>query len=199
MPGVLKVALAQIAPAWLDRPATLQKIEDRVADAAAKGAGMVVFGEALLPGYPFWPELTDGARFESDIQKDLYAHYVDHAVDLARGDLAELCRLAGQKGIGIYLGAIERSADPSSMLTGQQIPIALYISVHCLEKLVNVPFLLYRTPTTCSAPACHGTIRQRGRGPVGRDERTTGARRAVAAMEGCDPEPDRIFGPRRRH
>jgi nitrilase len=111
MPGVLKVALAQIAPVWLDRPATLQKIEDRVADAAANGAGMVVFGEALLPGYPFWPELTDGARFESDIQKDLYAHYVDHAVDLARGDLADLCRLAGQKGVGIYLGAIERSAS----------------------------------------------------------------------------------------
>ena len=84
MPGVLKVALAQIAPVWLDRPATLQKIEDRVADAAANGAGMVVFGEALLPGYPFWPERTGGAVFDSPPQKQTHARYVANAVAVCK-------------------------------------------------------------------------------------------------------------------
>ena len=72
---------------------------------------MVVFGEALLPGYPFWPELTDGARFESAAQKALFAHYARQAVDLEQGQLNDLCRLAGNLGVAVYLGFIERSAQ----------------------------------------------------------------------------------------
>lgn len=105
----LKVALAQLAPVWLDRAATLAKIEDAVCEAAGQGANLVVFGEALLPGYPFWPELTGGAVFDSDVQKDLFAHYVANAVDIDAGDLDALCELAGQNGIAVYLGCIERS------------------------------------------------------------------------------------------
>ena len=107
----LKVALAQVAPAWLNRRATLEKIIARMEQAAAEGAGLVVFGEALLPGYPFWPELTDGARFESPRQKELFAHYAGNAVDLGAGQLEPLCRRAAQLEIAVYLGLIERSPE----------------------------------------------------------------------------------------
>ncbi len=107
----LKIALAQMAPVWLNREATLEKVMAEVARAAEQGANLVVFGEALLPGYPFWPELTDGARFESDLQKDLYAHYARNAVDIDGGHLDSLCALAAQRGIAMYLGTIEKSAD----------------------------------------------------------------------------------------
>jgi nitrilase len=107
----LKVALAQLAPAWLNRQATLEKIIVRMEQAAAEGAGLVVFGEALLPGYPFWPELTDGARFESPRQKELFAHYARNAVDLGAGQLEPLCRRAAQLEIAVYLGLIERSPE----------------------------------------------------------------------------------------
>jgi len=105
----MKIAVAQIAPVWLNREATLEKIIDQVAQAAAAGAKLVAFGEALLPGYPFWPELTDGARFENDVQKDLFAHYVANAVDLEGGQLNALCSKAAELGIAVYLGTIERS------------------------------------------------------------------------------------------
>jgi nitrilase len=104
----LKIALAQMAPAWLNRQATLGKIEKQVEKAAAGGANLAVFGEALLPGYPFWPELTGGARFEDDIQKDIFAHYARNAVDLEGGQLDSLCNRAGKLGIAVYLGTIER-------------------------------------------------------------------------------------------
>jgi nitrilase len=107
----LKIALAQMAPVWLNREATLEKISAAVEKSAEGGANLVVFGEALLPGYPFWPELTNGAKFNSDIQKDLFAHYVKNAVDLGQGDLDALCRKAGELGIAVYLGIIERCAD----------------------------------------------------------------------------------------
>lgn len=114
MGNTLKVALAQIGPAWLDRRRTLEKIQEYVGQAAGEGAGLVVFGEALLPGYPFWPELTDGARFNSELQKTLFAHYAAEAVDIAGGHLDGLCALAGERGVAVYLGCIERATDRSA-------------------------------------------------------------------------------------
>ncbi len=110
----LRVALAQMAPVWLDRNATLNKVMERVVAAADEGARLVVFGEALVPGYPFWPELTEGARFESDVQKTFFAHYAEQAVDIAGGGLEDLCELARQRAIAVYLGCIERATDRSA-------------------------------------------------------------------------------------
>ena len=107
----LTVGLAQIAPIWLDRDATLAKIVQWVASAARDGAELVVFGEALLPGYPFWVERTDGARFESEIQKTLFAHYVSQAITIESGDLDDVCKTARKSKIAVYLGIIERAAD----------------------------------------------------------------------------------------
>ena len=97
----LKIALAQIAPVWLNRSATLEKVIIHVNKAADDDAQLVVFGEALLPGYPFWPGLTDGARFESAVQKELFAHYAANAVDIENGDLDELCATAKQRNIAV--------------------------------------------------------------------------------------------------
>ena len=110
------VALAQIAPVWLDRAATLAKMVEYVRDAGRAGAQLVAFGEGLLPGYPFWIEHTDGARFESALQKTLFAHYADQAVNLDAGDLAPLCRAALEARIWVVAGVIERDA-----LRGQSV------------------------------------------------------------------------------
>ncbi|MEM8681954.1 MAG: carbon-nitrogen hydrolase family protein [Pseudomonadota bacterium] len=111
MDSSISVGLAQIAPVWLRRDATLSRVSDRVTAAAEAGCDLVVFGEALVPGYPFWVERTDGARFESDLQKALYAHYAEEAVQIDRGDLNALCSIAATHGIAVYLGTIERAAD----------------------------------------------------------------------------------------
>lgn len=107
----LTVALAQIAPVWLDRDATLAKVHGFVRQAADAGAALCVFGEALVPGYPFWLEHTGGARFDDPWQKELYAHYLDQGVDVAAGHLASLQQLAGERGITVLLGGIERARD----------------------------------------------------------------------------------------
>ena len=61
------VAIAQIAPVWLRPSRDPGKNCQRIAEAGRSGARLVVFGEAVLPGYPFWIEHTDGARFESRV------------------------------------------------------------------------------------------------------------------------------------
>ena len=109
--GKLRVSLAQIAPVWLQRAATLEKVEDCIQKAAEQGSQLLVFGEALVPGYPFWPALTEGAVFDSDVQKDIFAHYSSQAIDIEAGDLWSVCDLARQHSIAVYLGCIERAPD----------------------------------------------------------------------------------------
>ncbi len=105
----LTVGLAQIVPVWLDRERTLAKLLDVASDAGARNCQLVVLGgEACVPGYPFWLELTDGAVFNSQIQKELFAEYARQAVQIERGDLEPLCALAREKRMAMYVGIIER-------------------------------------------------------------------------------------------
>lgn len=106
----LTVAIAQMAPVWLDRDNTLAKVLAWITRAADAGADLVVFGEALVPGYPFWVEHTGGARFEDRKQKDYFAHYLAQGVDPAV-HLAALRALARQRSITVMLGVMERATD----------------------------------------------------------------------------------------
>jgi len=108
---ILKVGLAQMAPIWLDREKTLQKICSFVEDAASQNCELVVFGEALVPGYPFWLERTDGARFNSQLQKEIYAHYLEQGVQIEAGHLNGVCAIAREKKITVVLGTVERAPD----------------------------------------------------------------------------------------
>jgi len=108
---LLTVAAVQMAPAWLDRAGTVARVVDRLHEAARAGATLATFGEALVPGYPFWIERTDGARFESPVQKALHAHYLDQAVDIDAGHLQPICEAAASLGMAVVLGCIERPRD----------------------------------------------------------------------------------------
>lgn len=111
MKDTLNIAIAQIAPVWLNKKRTLEKVKDAIQDAVSQKAQLVCFGETLLPGYPFWLELTDGARFNAPRQKELFAHYLKEAVSIEEGDLASLCDVAKKGRIAIYLGCAERAND----------------------------------------------------------------------------------------
>ena len=107
----LVVAVSQMAPVWLDKKATMEKVIVQIRAAAGQGAQLICFGETLLPGYPFWPELTGGAIFESDRQKDIYAHYLKEAIAIGNGELEPVCAAAREGKIAIYIGCVERAID----------------------------------------------------------------------------------------
>lgn len=111
MDNILKVALAQISPVWLDKKATIAKIETTIVEAAKEKAELVVFGEALLPGYPFWLALTEGARWDLKVNKELHAHYVRNSIQIEAGELDSICKLAEENSLAIYLGIIERAKN----------------------------------------------------------------------------------------
>ncbi len=108
---LLKVALSQIAPVWLDKVNTIKKIESYITEASKNKTELIVFGEGLLPGYPFWLSLTEGAEWNTKLNKELHAHYVRNSVTIEHGDLNSICALAKKHAMAIYLGVIERPLD----------------------------------------------------------------------------------------
>lgn len=107
----LKIALAQIAPVWLNKTGTIDKIKVAILEAAAEGAELIVFGEGLLPGYPYWLSLADGAAWNKTVVKELHAHYARNSVSIEDGDLEHICALSRKHKMAIYLGIIERPQD----------------------------------------------------------------------------------------
>lgn len=109
--GKLIVGLAQLAPVWLDKEATLEKIIEAIHKAGQKGIDLLVFGEGFVPGYPLWTGLTDATVFDSPMQKELHAHYAANAVVIENGDLDTVCSLLKKYEMASYLGVIERPSD----------------------------------------------------------------------------------------
>lgn len=111
MQHLINVALAQISPVWLDKKATLEKILSTLEEAKNRGAELVVFGEGLLPGYPFWLALMDGAAWNKKEVKELHRHYILNSISIEDGELDAVCAFAKANSIAIYLGIIERPQD----------------------------------------------------------------------------------------
>ncbi|NMH87271.1 carbon-nitrogen hydrolase family protein [Flavivirga algicola] len=109
--NILKVALAQVSPVWLNKTETLKKVEQSMVDASKESVELIVFGEGLVPGYPFWLALTGGAEWNKAVNKELHAHYVSHAVCIEKGDLESICALSKAHKMAVYLGVIERPLD----------------------------------------------------------------------------------------
>lgn len=107
----MKLAIAQIAPVFLDRAKTIAKAVASVREATSNHASLVCFGETLIPAYPFWLSRTDGAAFDSDDQKELHAIYLDQAVTIERGDLAPIQAAARAGNTSVILGVAERPND----------------------------------------------------------------------------------------
>ncbi len=107
----LKVGLAQISPVWLNREATIEKVVAWTQTAADAGCQLVAFGETLVPGYPFWLSNTDGARFESEVQKEIHSCYLDQAVCIESGHLDPIAEVAKSNEIEVMVGCYERPQD----------------------------------------------------------------------------------------
>ncbi len=104
-------AAVQAAPVFLDREATVAKVCDLTADAARRGARLVVFPEAFIPGYPDWVwalRPREGAAHGA-----LYAELVAQAVDVPGPAVEKLSAAARAARAHLVIGVNERNAEAS--------------------------------------------------------------------------------------
>jgi nitrilase len=105
---VLTVAAAQYAPVFLDKEATIDKLEQVAREASRHGVGLLVFPESFVPGYPDWVWRAAPWDPTSD---DLYALLLDGAVGVPGPDGDRLGAIAREAGLWLVVGATERAGS----------------------------------------------------------------------------------------
>jgi len=120
----MKVAIAQFAPAFLDRDQTIEQVITWIGKASDAGAELMCFGEAIVPGYPVWLSRTDAARFDDPAQKRLFARYAREAVCIEDGHLDPVCQAARMHGVAVVLGIVECSRTRGHSLFCSRVIIA---------------------------------------------------------------------------
>jgi nitrilase len=108
MAEAFTAAVVQAASVAFERERTLQKLRDLAADAAGRGARLVVFPEAFVSGYP--KGLDFGARvgMRSREGREDFRRYFDSAVDVPGPAVDSMARAARENRIHLVVGVIER-------------------------------------------------------------------------------------------
>ena len=107
-----KVAIVQESPVFLDRGKTIEMATGLVEQAAQAGAGLVVFPEAFVSGYPAWIwRLRPGADW--GINEELHARLLRSSVDIDHDELSPLCEAASKHKTTIVCGMNERDGTLS--------------------------------------------------------------------------------------
>ena len=104
----LIAAVAQTATIMFDTAATVAKAETLMAEAAARGAQVLVFPEAFIGGYPKGADfhIFIGARTPEGRQD--FLKYYEAAVALDGPEIAQLAQAAGTHKLYVCVGIIER-------------------------------------------------------------------------------------------
>jgi nitrilase len=105
------VAAVQRSPAFLDRDGTIERACDAIAEAATRGAKLVVFPEAYVPGYPVW--VWSVAAGQTQELRALYAELLDQSVTIPDAAVRRLCEAARSAGAHVAIGINERNAEAS--------------------------------------------------------------------------------------
>jgi nitrilase len=102
-------AVVQATPALFDRDATLERVGELTAAAAAEGADLVVFPEAFVPAYPRGLSFGAVVGSRSPAGRDLWARYWDASLDVPGAGVERLGAIAAQHRVELVIGVIERA------------------------------------------------------------------------------------------
>lgn len=107
-----QLAIVQTAPVFLNKAKTIELAVSKVEEAAKNGAGLVIFTEAFIPGYPTWVwRLKPGPDW--NLSEQLHQRLLNNAVDLDSGDLVQLYEAAKKHQVVIVCGIEERDNELS--------------------------------------------------------------------------------------
>lgn len=104
------VAAVQATPVFLDREATIDKVVELTAKAAAEGAGLVAFPEAFVPAYPDWVWRTPAWR-----DRAFYEALAREAVDVPSAATDRIGEAARAAQAWVAVGVNERSPNGGTL------------------------------------------------------------------------------------
>jgi nitrilase len=102
------VAVVQAAPVAFDTAATLDKVDAKTGEAAARGAKLVLFPEAFIGGYPRGMGFGATVGNRSAQGRDEFRRYWETAIDVPGSAVTRLGEIAARHGVYLVIGVIER-------------------------------------------------------------------------------------------
>jgi nitrilase len=106
------VSIAQLTPVFLDREKTLEKAVSAIHEAAGKGARLIVFPEAFIPGYPEWVWMN--APGKKSLTNPLFEDLLKNSISIPDEGTDKLCSAAKEAGIYVAMGLNERNSEASN-------------------------------------------------------------------------------------
>lgn len=107
MRAPVTVACVQVEPAIFDRARTLDRVEERTAEAAAAGAALVVFPETFVPAYPSSAWAKALAGWGEPGAKEAFALLHRESLELPGPDADRLAATAREHGVWLVIGVNE--------------------------------------------------------------------------------------------
>ncbi len=105
-----RVAVVQRPPVLLDRQATVERVVELIDETASRGAKLITFPEAYVPGYPEWIwRLRPGTDYE--LTSEVHSRLMRNAVDLSSNHLRPVLAGARRRQVTVVLGLHERDAS----------------------------------------------------------------------------------------
>ena len=102
------VAVVQAAPVVFDLPRSLAKAQSLAAEAANKGARIVLFPEAFLSAYPRGLDFGAVVGARSDEGREDFRRYWESSVGVPGPAVSALGETAREHGIHLVMGVVER-------------------------------------------------------------------------------------------
>lgn len=112
---LVTVGVAQFSAINFNLGATLDRLEKITKDAASKGAQLLLFPEAFLPGYPHGGDL--GAVFGNHALagRKIYQLWHESAVEIPGPAITRLSNIAKESSMFLVVGVIEKEATSSTL------------------------------------------------------------------------------------
>jgi nitrilase len=109
----VKVAVVQASPRYFDREGSVEKVIEMTGEASKAGAGLVLFPEAYVGGYPWGLAFGTAVGGRSPAGRRTWERYWASAMEVPGPETALLAEAAEELGVYLAVGVIERDSTYS--------------------------------------------------------------------------------------
>ena len=107
--NTVRVGILQYAPVHGNLPASLERLENLLAQAAKEGVQLAVVGESWLSGYPAWLDVSPNmGRWNHPPTKQVYAAMYRNSITASGPEVQQIQAWVKQHGMVLGLGINER-------------------------------------------------------------------------------------------
>ncbi len=131
---IVRGAVVQAAPVFLDREATVEKAIALIHEAGSNGAEIVAFPEGFIPAHPIWFHFHSGTdRHATGLSVELFKN----SVEIPGPHIDALARAAAEAGTYVVMGLCEKVSGTFGSMYNTQVfisPTDGYVGKH--QKLM---------------------------------------------------------------